>query len=113
MHELSIAQSIRDAAVCQMQHAGGTTIDTIELSIGVFSGINLEALDFVWPLAVKGSPLEQAVRTIHVIEGEALCPECGLNFAPIQFFDACPQCGNPFTILSHGKEMTIKSLTIH
>lgn len=113
MHELSIAQSIRDAAVGELQKAGGTAIDSIELSIGVFSGINLEALDFVWPLAVKGSPLEQAVRIIRVIEGEALCRECGCTYSPVQFFDACPSCGNPFTIISHGKEMTINSLTIH
>lgn len=112
MHELSIAMSIVDTATLEVQKAGAHRVDAIELNIGKMAGIEWEALDFAWPMAVKDSVLAKAERIIHKIEPEAHCTDCGQQYQPTTLYDPCPTCGNPFIDFKAGKELQIKSLTI-
>ena len=53
MHELSIAMGIVKIAENELSKSGGGEIELIELEIGTLAGIEFEALEFVWPAAVK------------------------------------------------------------
>jgi len=94
MHELSIAMGIVDIAEKETIKADAGKVDIIELEIGTLAGIEFEALDFVWPSAVKGTVLENAVKKINIIHGEAKCADCETIFKLDNVYDACPNCNS-------------------
>lgn len=112
MHEFSIARSIVDIAEEAVAARQGKTVERVTLDIGQLSGIELDALTFVWDAATKESVLESAERVINIIPGQAKCLECGEEFEPAVLMDACPQCGSYFYDILKGKEMQVRSLVI-
>jgi hydrogenase nickel incorporation protein HypA/HybF len=112
MHELSIAIGIVELAEKEAHKAGGNTIEDIELVIGKISGIELEALEFVWPSAVKDTMLENSVMKIISIAGLAKCVDCNHEFKIEHLYDSCPKCNSYFKDIIEGKEMYLKSISI-
>ena len=83
---------------------------SIDLEIGTLAGIEFQALDFVWEVAVQKTVLEKAKKRIHKIAAEAKCSDCETEY-PIQFIhDNCPKCGSFLKIIIQGKELRVKSL---
>jgi hydrogenase nickel incorporation protein HypA/HybF len=112
MHELSIAMGIVELAEKEAEKAGSNTIEAIELEIGTLSGVELEALEFAWPVAVKGTALEHAKKIVHQPQGKARCTRCGLEYPIENLFDSCPECNCYLKDILQGKELRIKSITI-
>ncbi len=112
MHEFSIALGIVKIAEEESRKAKAKTVKVINLEIGTLSGIELEALEFAWPAAVKETVLEHAKRNIEVIDGKAKCLECDQIYDLNDIYDACPNCGGYFKDIIQGKELRIKSLDI-
>ena len=112
MHELSIALGIVELAENEAKKAGGNEIEIIELEIGKLSGIEMEALDFAWPVATKGTMLENAKMKIQNPAGKAKCMECEFIFDIENLFDSCPKCNSYFKNIFKGKELRIKSIVI-
>jgi hydrogenase nickel incorporation protein HypA/HybF len=112
MHELSIAMSIVDAADKEVHKAQASRVDDIVLEIGKLAGIEFDALDFAWPIAIKESVLAGANRHIDIINGRGHCLECGHEFDLDDRFDPCPNCSNQLIEIIKGKELKIKSLTV-
>ena len=112
MHELSIAMSIVEMVAVEMQKHKGQEVESIELEIGMLSGVEMNAFEFAWPLAVKDTVLQNAEPVIHAIKGKAKCQDCQFEFEKEQLFDPCPQCHGYFTQIIKGKELRIKSLII-
>lgn len=112
MHELSIARGIVDIATREVQKAKANKVDEIVVEIGALAGVEMEALDFAWDVAVKDTVLYKAERRINHIPGEGSCPDCGEQFEMQTLFDACPSCSNYFINLLKGKELKVKSLVV-
>ena len=112
MHEYSIVLSIVEIAEKEVEKYGAKGVEVIELEIGQLSGIELQALDFAWEPAVSGSVLENARKTIIVIDGAASCNDCQKHYALKEIYDACPDCGSFMKEITRGKELKIKSLTL-
>lgn len=112
MHELSIAMGIVELAEKEAKKAGGEVIESIELEIGKLSGVEIEALDFAWPVAVKGTMLANAKRTVINPSGKAKCIDCGFVFDVEQLYDSCPKCNSYLKDIFQGKELRIKAITI-
>ena len=112
MHELSVVMGIVKIAEQEAQKAGANTSERIELEIGKLAGIDLQALDFVWEAAVKGSLLQHAEREIIVLEGKATCSDCDQDFEVDNYYDSCPNCQSYLKIISQGKELRIKALEV-
>jgi hydrogenase nickel incorporation protein HypA/HybF len=73
MHELSIALSIVDLADEQAKKAHAGKIIEIELDIGTFSGIEVDALNFALEIAAKDTLLETAaVKINRIIKGKEI-----------------------------------------
>ena len=113
MHELSIAVGIVDLAEKEAAKAGAKMITVIELEVGSVSGIMMDALNFAWPVATKGTILENTERIIHHVTGKAKCTQCGEVFEIDNLYDPCPKCNNYFKDIIQGKELRIKSLTVN
>ncbi len=112
MHELSIALGIVKIAETETQKAGASAVEKIELLIGSLSGVELEALRFVWPMAVKDSVLEKASLDIETVRAEAKCLECERKFELEHIYDACPYCNSYFKDILRGKELKVKALEV-
>jgi len=111
MHELSIVMGIIDIAKKEVDKAELTKVEAIELDIGTLSGIEFEALEFAWEMAVSNTVLENAKRKINRIEAKAKCTNCQHVFKTSSVFEQCPKCNDFFSELLSGKELRVKSLT--
>lgn len=112
MHELSIALGIVKIAEKERQKAKASKVESIELEIGALSGVELDSLEFVWPMAVKDTALEKAAYLVDFIEGKAECLECGQSYPIEHLFDNCPTCKGYFKDVIAGKELRVKSLEV-
>ena len=112
MHELSIAMGIVDIAEKETSKAKATKVELIELEIGTLAGIEFDSLDFVWPSAVKDTVLENAIKKINIIHGEAKCSDCDTIFKLDNIYDACPKCNSYLKGIIKGKELLVKSLEV-
>lgn len=112
MHELSIALGIVDIADKETKKAGASKVDSIELEIGVLSGVELDSLEFVWPNAVEGTVLEKAERKIDFIHAVGYCMECEIEFPMNFIYDQCPQCKGYLKDIIKGKELRVKALEV-
>ncbi len=112
MHELSIALGIVKIAEEETAKAMAKKVDTIELEIGTLAGIEFESLDFVWPMAVKNTVLENAQKKVTIVKGKGKCVDCETVFDMDHFYDSCPKCQSNFKGILQGKELRVKSLEV-
>jgi hydrogenase nickel incorporation protein HypA/HybF len=112
MHELSIVMSIVEIAEAEVRKANARTVERIELVIGQFAGVEMEALEFAWGEGVKNSVLAGARREIQFVPGLSRCPDCQITFPMDHLYEPCPQCGHFFNELVQGKELRVKALSV-
>lgn len=112
MHELSIVMGILKIAENETAKAGAKEVEMIELEIGTLAGIEFDALDFVWPAAVKNTVLENAIKKIDIIRAKGKCMECDTVFSLDHMYDPCPKCNNYLKGILQGKELRVKSLEV-
>ena len=108
MHELSIAMGIVNIASEACRKANKSSVTRIGLEIGRLSGVEIDALNFVWPAAVERSVLANAEKEIEIIEAEAVCLECGTSYTVTNHYDGCPSCGSYFKEIKKGSELRVK-----
>ncbi len=112
MHEFSIAVSMVDIAVGYAEKSNASTVNEVELEIGVLAGVVYDAMEFAMEAAIKGTLLEGAIIKILTPPGMAKCPSCNHNFRIETVFDACPECGAYKPKVLSGKELRVKSINI-
>lgn len=112
MHELSIVMGILNIAKNETSKAGAKEVEMIEIEIGTLAGIEFDALEFVWPAAVKNTVLEHAVKNIDIIEGKGQCMQCEEIFSINHIYDPCPKCNTYLKGILQGKELRVKALTV-
>ena len=112
MHELSIAISIVDTAIDQATQASVHRVSEVELDIGLYSGIECEALEFALGVATKDTILEETLFRINRVEPVAECPRCQHLYMPDGVYSHCPECKEPGIKLIRGTELQIKSLLV-
>ncbi len=107
MHEMSIAQSVFDIAFGEMQKRAAVKVRKIKLSVGEFSGVVKDALDFAFEVLKPGTPAADAEIEIEVVELKAVCEECGDAACSISDLKlTCSDCGLPLVITA-GREMKV------
>lgn len=112
MHELSIAQSIVELAEEVAEREQADFIQSIEVEIGVLSGVVLEALEFAMEVTVKNTKLDKARINYLKVMGSALCVECGSKFDTSELLTLCPECNGTNYQILNGKQLRIKSLVV-
>lgn len=112
MHELSIALGIVKIAEQETAKAKATKVTSIELEIGSLAGVEMDALDFVWPSAIKDSVLENAEKIVHLIPGKGKCLDCNTEFEIKNIYDPCPSCQSFLKGIVQGKELRVKTLEV-
>lgn len=112
MHEMSIAQSVLDIAFGEMEKNAASSVTKIKLSIGQFSGVVKEALEFAFDVLKPETPAAEADIEIEVTEMKAECPICGPAACSLNDLNLfCPNCNKVLKITA-GREMKIDYLDL-
>lgn len=113
MHELSIAVSIVDGVLEEVERRGATDVSAVHVRIGRLSGVDKDALLFSWNVATEGTPLAHSSLLIEDVDVVVLCPTCNAE-RPIECFPllACAQCGSLAPNVVHGQELEITAMEV-
>jgi hydrogenase nickel incorporation protein HypA/HybF len=113
MHELSIALSLIEGVLEQAKKHGDVHIDAVHLKMGVFSGIDEDALQFSYRVACEGTPLHGSHLVIEQTPIIIYCRSCNAerslpSLQPL----TCPHCQAAANEVRGGRELEIAALEI-
>src|SRR3982751_6936550 len=113
MHELSIACDLVEIAEDAARAANAEHVAVVYLKLGVFAGVEKDALLFGYDIATQGTLLAGSRLEIEDIPLEVYCSTCqeDRQLSSIQCFE-CPVCGNVVTDIRQGKELELTSMEI-
>jgi hydrogenase nickel incorporation protein HypA/HybF len=113
MHELSIILSILDEVGEESVTRGLHDVEAVHLKLGVFSGVDRDALLFAWELAREGTALEHARLEIQTIPLLIHCAACDRDQAPPSNYQlVCPLCDSPAENIVTGRELEVVALEV-
>jgi hydrogenase nickel incorporation protein HypA/HybF len=112
MHELSLACSLIEEAEKVLASEQAARAVRVTVGVGKLSGIEIEAFEFAFPLAAKGSRLEAAELVIHDLPIRVQCRMCGKESNPDFPRCVCAVCGAEDIELLGGREFNIESMEI-
>lgn len=112
MHEMSLAEGIRQIIDAQAAAHGFTRVTILRLEIGRFAGVEKPALEFALDVVLRGSSAEGAGIEMIDLPGRALCYDCGEMVEIADRLDPCPLCGSGKIMPQGGDEMRIKDMEV-
>jgi hydrogenase nickel incorporation protein HypA/HybF len=112
MHEMSLAESIRDLIGAQADKQGFGRVRVVELEIGKLAAVDTEALRFALNIALRGTSAEGAELAIAEPDGQAWCMPCARTVTLDRRGDACPACGGYQLAVTSGNQMRVSALVI-
>ena len=110
MHELAVANGIKEIALSVVKEHGKHRVSAINLAIGALTCVDEQALRFVIGPVLKGTAAEEAEINIEIIEPVAECRSCGNRFDAEGYATGCPLCGEHGAEIIHGRELHVKSI---
>jgi hydrogenase nickel incorporation protein HypA/HybF len=113
MHELSIALSIVDGALEELQRQGAAEAAAVHLRVGRLSGVDKDALLFSYGVACQDTALASSHLVIEDVDVVILCPECSAE-RPTRSFPVltCAECGAMAERVVHGQELEITAMEV-
>jgi hydrogenase nickel incorporation protein HypA/HybF len=111
MHELSLAENIVSLVAKDAAQKGLTRIATVEVEVGEVSGVLSYALREAFPVAAKGTILQDARLTVVEIPARVSCKRCDREYSPTHEGWSCPGCKCTDVTLVAGEELEVKSYT--
>lgn len=112
MHEMSIAQSIIDIVGKEADKVGVSTVNEVELEIGLLAGVEFEALTFALKVMAPDSIIEGVNIVINKPGGLARCFDCSYEFETNDVINICPECRSYGCNIIRGKELRVSSILI-
>jgi hydrogenase nickel incorporation protein HypA/HybF len=113
MHELSIAQSLIDEACQAAAREGCGAVSRINIRVGSFCGVNVDALRFAFEVASESTACEGAVLSVEEIALTVECHRCKeLKALHDSFLFICPTCGSPTPKIVTGQELELVSIEV-
>jgi len=112
MHEFSLCQSVisiaKKAAIDNSKE-----VSKVVVKIGNLAGVDIESLEFWFPVAAKESILEQAKLEIIHEQAIAKCKTCEHEFELTKLYEQCPNCGSFEKDILKGKDMLVESIVFN
>ncbi|MDE3079913.1 MAG: hydrogenase maturation nickel metallochaperone HypA [Paracoccaceae bacterium] len=112
MHEMSLAEGIRQIVEDQAKAHGFTAVRVLRLEIGRFAGVEKEALAFCFDVVMRGGPAEGAMLEMIDLPGRAMCCDCSTEVEIADRLDPCPLCGGGRLVPVAGDEMRVKDMEV-
>lgn len=113
MHEVYIAESLLETAICKCRDSGFNQIKNIKVKIGKASVVSTEALIFVFDALKAGSIASEASLMIEEIPTTGCCKTCGGEFCVDRdFLFRCPCCGSDSVTIKSGNGVELAELEV-
>lgn len=112
MHEMALAESVREIVHGTACANGARIVSTVRLEIGRLAHVELDAMRFAFDVVMRGSLAEQARLDIVEVDGTAWCMPCAAPVSIIQRGQACPQCGSHRLQVTGGDRMRVMDIEI-
>jgi len=112
MHELSLACSLVEEAEKVLMAESAERATRVTVGIGAFSGIEIDAFEFAFPMATENTRLAGAELRIQAIPASVRCRICGKESTPTFPRFNCAHCESDDIELLGGREFNIQSMEI-
>jgi len=112
MHEMSLVEGVRELIEAAAVREGFARVHGVRVEIGRLSGVEREAFEFCFDLAMRGGIVEKARLDIVATPGRGRCLACGKETALAVVYDPCEHCGAfPVAVIA-GTEMRVIDLEV-
>lgn len=112
MHELGITQDIVGIVLETAKQNKAIKVTAVNLKIGALTQIVVDSLEFNFEIITKDTMVEGAALTIDWVPTTAKCRECGHIFEVPDLDLSCPKCGDFFSEIIGGKELSVESIEL-
>ncbi len=112
MHEVSLAESVREIVEDTARVNGARRVAVVRLEIGKLSQVEVEAMRFAFEVVMRGTLAAAARLDITETDGSAWCLRCSLPVLITQRGDGCPQCGSHQMQVTGGERMRVMDIEI-
>jgi hydrogenase nickel incorporation protein HypA/HybF len=112
MHEMSLAESVREIVEDTARANGARRVAAVRLEIGKLSQVEIDAMRFAFDVVMRGSLAATARLDITETDGAAWCMRCSQPVVIAQRGDACPQCGSHQLQVTGGERMRVLDIEI-
>jgi hydrogenase nickel incorporation protein HypA/HybF len=109
---MSIVAGVLDIAESEARAAGARVINAVEIEVGTLAGVEIDALEFCFSVARRGTLAAEASLVIHQIPGRGHCPDCAQDVAMDEFVAVCSVCGEGLLEVLQGRELKVRSLNV-
>ena len=112
MHEIGIVRQLVRTVSAFAEENRVSEIHEVIVDCGELSLIIPEYVEELYPVAAKGSLLENAKLTLHIVPGLAECDDCDEIFNVIEHKGFCPNCGSFEKTVLSGKDFTVREIIV-
>jgi len=113
MHEVSLVSNIWKSLKDSLKPDELNSLSKIKLKIGTLSCVEPKILETAYKMLVEDTNYHDVKLEFNIIQAEAECPHCGINFKVEHFRFICPQCSQPTNKVIAGEEFLIESVEFH
>lgn len=112
MHELAVTESVLRIALDAAEKNDAARVTDIYLTIGRFSSIVDDSVQFYWDHISKETICAGA--TLHFNRPPAVlhCLDCGQDYVMEDFLEPCPNCGSVNIRVISGEELQVDHIDI-
>lgn len=112
MHELSLAMSVREIVEDAAEQNNSQKVNEVNIVVGEFSSVSVEALEFAMEVAKKDTVFENARINIRSIKTILSCSDCNGETTMDDFVFRCGSCGSGAVTIVSGDRMYVESIDI-
>ncbi|SEF39924.1 hydrogenase maturation nickel metallochaperone HypA [Vibrio hangzhouensis] len=112
MHEMSLCESLIKIIEDQADEKCFTQVSTVVLELGVFAGVEVDALRFCFDICCRNTVADSAQLVISRQPAQACCQDCNASFAISDWLSTCPNCNGYNLRRKGGEQMRIKQLEV-
>ena len=110
MHELAIAEEIRDIVLKKLRENKRSRVTAVKLVFGEMTSIVPEALTFAFESVSEMTPMSGAKIHVKIVKSKGRCCNCGRVFRIIDLNYICPKCSSTDIKIISGREMTVQTI---
>jgi hydrogenase nickel incorporation protein HypA/HybF len=112
VHEMSLAESVREIVEETARASGAEQVAAVRLEIGRLAQVEIEAMRFAFDVVMRGSLADQARLEIVETDGTAWCMRCSEPVLITRRGDACPRCGSYQLQVTGGDRMRVMDIEV-
>lgn len=110
MHEMAIAEEIKDIVLIKMKEQGRKKVTRVGLIFGELTSVVPEALETAFVIISKGTAMQGVKIKCEIKKLKARCGGCKKTFRVKDFNYICPACGTSRVEVIQGREMIVKTI---